>query len=121
MPFLVEVSWQSSIFDDFWITVAAGGQLSCENLKSAAIGRDRSEFLVLVSLRPDSSRKKEEIEKAKNAAIASNNPDIKKAALDSLAAYGKIAASSIMDVVNDPGSNDDVKAYGFSIVKQLRS
>jgi len=74
-----------------------------------------------VTLRPDSSRKKEEIEKAKTAAIASNNPEIKKAALDSLAAYGKIAASSIMDVINDSGSNDDVKAYGFALVKQLRS
>jgi hypothetical protein len=70
--------------------------------------------------RPDLARKKEEIEKLKNVAIAATNPELKKATMDSMAAYGKLAASAISDVVVNVGSDEDVKKHGLGLIKTIR-
>ena len=60
-----------------------------------------------------------EIERLKNIALDSKDPDVKRKTIDTLVVYGKDGVAPITDIIEK--GDDAIKQYGLQAIKSIRT
>ena len=65
------------------------------------------------------SEKEKEIERLKNIALDSKDPEVKRKTIDTFVVYGKDGVAPITDIIEK--SDDATKQYGLQAIRSIRT